>query len=151
MPMSPEQLKKMTNEIVDALTSDEFMGRMRALRKVSAEERIEMAEKLLNVEALGAAGVDLPEGMRVSSRYFEEDVGTFEFGNVDIVGEIKRLDSSFLESLKVNKPELYKKLVTTSFSTTASIACAEKFEGTTIMGTCGGGGAFSVCACGGNC
>ena len=144
-----ERLRKMTDEIIEAITSDEFMRRMNQLKTAPLEERLETARGLLSVDGLRQAGVDLPEGMRVSSRYFEENVGTFEFGNSDVVAELQTAAPGFVEKLRAEKPEVFKRLVSGP-STTTTAACLTA-DGHTVMGSCGGAGAGTVCACGGSC
>jgi hypothetical protein len=144
-----ERLKKMTDEIIEAITSDEFMSRMAQLRTASLDKRLETAQSLLSVDGLRKAGVNLPDGMRISSRYFEENVGTFEFGNVSVLEELQKVDPGFVTTLRAQKLEIYRNLVT-GHSTTTTAAC-ESASGHTVMGTCGGAGAGTVCACGGSC
>ena len=86
--------------------------------------------------------------MRVSSRYFEQEIGTFEFGNVDIVQQIQKLDSAFVKKLQAEKPEILNRLVA-DFSSSAGVQCES--AGAVVMGACGGAGAGTVCACGGSC
>ena len=141
-----EKLRAMTNEIIEAITSDEFLSRMESMREATLQERLEMAQKLLSVEGLRKAGVDLPEGMRISSRYFEEDVGVFEFGNV------REFDEQNAEVLATSSEKLAGvSLEVASMRTEDARLLCVLSTGNVVMGTCGGAGAASICACGGSC
>lgn len=128
---SAEELKKMTDSIIEAITSDEFLERMEEIRKSSIDDRLLRARDLLSIDGLRQAGVNLPDGMRVSSRYFEEGVGLIEFGNID--------------ELHTSIADTYDPIITLKDGSSA------KHAGPIIMGTCGGAGAGTVCACGGSC
>ncbi|MGW4928713.1 hypothetical protein ACWEOH_06115 [Agromyces sp. NPDC004153] len=82
-----ERLVEITSSLIDTLTSPEFIER---LRKVTEDETrsYDAVADTLSIESLRAAGADLPEGFRLSSRTFEDHVhGTrFELGETGLPG-----------------------------------------------------------------
>ncbi|MFE9328209.1 hypothetical protein ACIHDR_43520 [Nocardia sp. NPDC052278] len=67
-----KKLLDATNEMIATLSSPAFVAAMKKLKKTSVDKRLEVASKILTPTALAAAGVKLPSGMRVTSRYFEQ-------------------------------------------------------------------------------
>ncbi len=65
------RLRQMTDQMIDAITSPGFVEAMRQLRQAPVEQRLAQGAKLLNPAKLRTAGVPLPDGMRITSRYFE--------------------------------------------------------------------------------
>jgi len=64
-------LRKITDEMIVAITSPPFVEAMRKLRNTPENKRLAEGARLLQPDALRAAGVPLPKDMRISSRYFE--------------------------------------------------------------------------------
>lgn len=69
------RLRKVTDEMIDAITSPPFVEAMRKLREAAPASRLSEGAKLLSTDALRKAGVPLPKDMLISSRYFEPDSG----------------------------------------------------------------------------
>ena len=69
--IDPARLKKITAEMIAALTSPGYVQAMATLKQTPLDKRLSVAAKLLTPDALKKAGVPLPAGMRISSRYFE--------------------------------------------------------------------------------
>ncbi|QBK30394.1 hypothetical protein [Roseitalea porphyridii] len=80
-----ERLKKMSSEMIDAISSPAFVEAMRKLKETPVEDRLKVGAKLLDPKRLRKEGVPLPDDMRISSRYFEpgkpvisvDDAGAF--------------------------------------------------------------------------
>ncbi|HJP60217.1 MAG TPA: hypothetical protein VJ865_09460 [Gemmatimonadaceae bacterium] len=70
--LAAEKLRKITNDMIDTLSSPAFVAAMTQLKKTPMDKRLAVASKTLTPTALAAAGVKLPPGMRVTSRYFEQ-------------------------------------------------------------------------------
>jgi hypothetical protein len=69
--IDPKRLTKITADMIAAITSPAYVEAMNTLKKTPMEKRLAVATKLLTPDALRKKGVKLPEGMRISSRYFE--------------------------------------------------------------------------------
>lgn len=148
------EFKKATDDLVATLTSDEMLKRMRGFKDLPADDRLAAASKLLSVEGLEKMGVSLPEGMRLTSRYFENDLGAFEFqdtgdGKLGARQRLELLDPEFVQGLKKNHPDILDRI---------DVLDPEMFEGVGIPGgtnlaACGGAGGSiggtGGCACGG--
>ena len=160
--LTRETLDKSTQELIGTLTSGEMINRMRAFKDLAPEDRLAKSADILSVDALVQKGIEVPEGMRLSSRFFEEGVGTFEFGNVstpldplDGFEALKKIDATFAENLKEKYPEIHKKLKFTPFdpSTTTPDNPYSSIPGETALSGCGGAGGSIAgtggCACGG--
>jgi hypothetical protein len=78
------RLREMTDRMIEALTSPPYVEAMRAVRASPEDDRLAEAERRLSPDALRDLGVPIPEGMRISSRYFEkglpEPVEVGDFG-----------------------------------------------------------------------
>jgi hypothetical protein len=64
-------LTKITNDLIQAISSAPFVAAMKTLKATPPEQRLQIASSTLSPAALQAAGVQFPEGMRITSRYFE--------------------------------------------------------------------------------
>ena len=69
--IDPKRLKKITDEMIAAISSPEYVKAMKIMKKTPVEKRLAVATKLLSPDALRKKGVPLPKDMRISSRYFE--------------------------------------------------------------------------------
>ena len=148
------KFKAATDDLVATLTSNEMLDRMRKFKNLPADERLAEAAKLLSVEGLEEMGVSLPEGMRLTSRYFESDLGAFEFqdvgdGKLGARQRLEKLDPDFMKELKFKHPEIIDRI---------DVLNPEIFEGVGVPGgtnlaACGGAGGSiggtGGCACGG--
>jgi hypothetical protein len=78
------KLRRMTDEMIAALTSPPYVEAMRAVRAAPEDERLDEAAKRLSPEALRDLGVPIPDGMRISSRYFEKGFSEpVELGDIE--------------------------------------------------------------------
>ena len=117
MNLDRESLRQSTDEILRSVTSPEFLAQLEAVRRIPRERRIEEAAKRLTPTAMRAAGVNLPEGIRISSRYFEEgedfniELGE-RHGRVPVVPALADMQPGFLDKLRSDRPDLFKQLVT---------------------------------------
>lgn len=66
-----DRLQQMTNSMITAITHPKFVDAMRQIKASPTEDRLSLGAKLLDPNALRAAGVPLPTDMRITSRYFE--------------------------------------------------------------------------------
>lgn len=69
--VNPERLHEITRDMIAAISSPAFVKAMYAMNATPAERRLDVAKDILAPEKLRAEGVPLPEGMRITSRYFE--------------------------------------------------------------------------------
>lgn len=66
-------LKKQTDDIIDLVTSDAFLEKATAVLRTERTKQLEFAAKTMTPMALRESGVEIPDGLRISSRYFEEN------------------------------------------------------------------------------
>lgn len=69
--IDPVKLKQLTDEMIAAISHPAYVAAMNKMKKTPMDQRLSVASKILTPAALKAKGVLLPEGMRISSRYFE--------------------------------------------------------------------------------
>jgi hypothetical protein len=69
--VDPTKLKKITDEMIEAISHPAYVAAMNTMKKTPMDQRLSVASKILTPDALKAKGVPLPDGMRISSRYFE--------------------------------------------------------------------------------
>jgi hypothetical protein len=69
--INAERLTKMTNELIAAISAPPFVAAMKELKVTPTDQRLALASKRLTPTVLSAAGVKFPQGMRITSRYFE--------------------------------------------------------------------------------
>jgi hypothetical protein len=74
--IDPGKLKQLTDEMITAISHPAFVAAMNKMKKTPMDQRLSVASKILTPAALKAKGVPLPEGMRISSRYFEPGIPT---------------------------------------------------------------------------
>jgi len=136
--LDPDRLKSITSDMVEALTSPAYVEAMRVLKSTSNEKRLSEAMRRLNPDALRAEGVKLPEGMRISSRYFEP-----AFKPIELSDEPKK--RNYLKDLYDTDPELVDRLGGLRGKNPALFEeLADKLSGGDISPL-----AFCACACGG--
>jgi len=116
MKLDRESLRQSTDQILKSVTSPEFLAQLEAVRRIPRERRIEEAAKRLTPDAMRAAGISLPEGVRISSRYFEEgedfniELGETR-GRIPVVPALTEIQPGFLDKLRAERPDLFKQLV----------------------------------------
>lgn len=95
MKIDPDILRKEINQMIDALTSPPFVEAMRAVRAVPASQRLAEGAKRLNPDLLREQGVPLPSNMRISSRYFDDELPEpVEVGEVGTMSKSRMSKSS---------------------------------------------------------
>jgi hypothetical protein len=68
-----ERLTVITSSLIDTITSPRFIERMRQFReKAAAGARLGDAADLMSLESLRAAGAQIPDDFRLTSRIFED-------------------------------------------------------------------------------
>jgi hypothetical protein len=71
--LNRERLLRVTNELINAMTSPEFIEKMRLARSVSdTDSGVSAVARLLSIDGLRASGVDIPPDLRLTSRVFED-------------------------------------------------------------------------------
>lgn len=87
-----DRLTKATTSVVEAITSAPFIERMREFRERAARGDVALEEvsQLLSVDGLRAAGAELPDDFRLSSRTFEDfQTGTrIDIRPGNVIGDI---------------------------------------------------------------
>jgi hypothetical protein len=116
MKLERDALKESVNELLKSVTSPEFLAQLEDVRRIPRERRIDEATKRLTPSAMRQAGIKLPDGIRISSRYFEEgDDFTIELGDVTdripVVPAINEIQPGFLDKLRMERPDLFRQLV----------------------------------------
>lgn len=68
-----ERLTRITDSLIQTITSPEFIERMRSFRNVAERtSSFEEAGGLMSIESLREAGAELPDDFRITSRVFED-------------------------------------------------------------------------------
>lgn len=104
------RLRNETQAIIDALTDPAYVAALRAVKEAPTEKRLLEATKRLTPDALRQAGVKLPEGMRISSRYFEKDLprplelGDLPDGKPNPLAKLITSNPGLLDDLRANNP-----------------------------------------------
>jgi hypothetical protein len=116
MNLDRDSLKKESEKILGCVTNPRFLEQLEEIRRVPRDRRIGEAAKRLTPDALRKAGVDVPEGVRLSSRYFEQgedfniELGELP-GRIPVVPAIESIQPGFLDRLRVERPDLFSQLV----------------------------------------
>lgn len=76
MRMQADYLRDQTEKIIALATSPEVLFRLSAVLSAPRGTQLALASDTLTPAALALANVPLPEGIRISSRYFEEGAAT---------------------------------------------------------------------------
>lgn len=69
--LSPERIVQAGEELVRVVTSPQYLEAAAEVNALPVEQRLEAVKELLSVEALRARGLEIPEGLRISPRWFE--------------------------------------------------------------------------------
>lgn len=73
-----ERLIRVTGDVIKTITDQGFVEKMRLAREGADKgEGLDAAAKLLSLEGLREAGVDIPEDFRLTSRVFEDRLSGF--------------------------------------------------------------------------
>jgi hypothetical protein len=143
--LSAERLREITNKMVDAISSPAYVEAMRAVKSAPEGQRLDEAMRRLAPDVLRAQGVPLPEGMRISSRYFEKgyspiEVGELPEGQRNLLKELNEREPGVLDRLRRRDPQFLDNL--------ADLLQPAQFSPVALCG-CAGGGAATVCGCAG--
>ena len=114
--LNKKELKKQTDDIVNAVTSDKFLKELKGIWSAEDNMRLNEAATRFSKENLSKLGIDIPKYTRISTRYFEEnqdyqvDFGeTFEEGN--LLSLLNNAKPGLLDEIRKSNPEEFKKLV----------------------------------------
>jgi hypothetical protein len=148
------RLRESTNRLVSFLTSPEFLEQTRWVFEAPEQERLSAASQRLSVDALRGLGLDLPEGFRMSSRYFEADwpaaieLGNYPDGRINPILQRNAEDPGALDRLRIENPEEFWRIATEGRPQETLQLGTPLVEGggpgRLAWGFCGG--ALSVCA-----
>lgn len=129
-----EALRAQTEQNCQLMTSARFLATWQDVVMGPNRERCERGKMRLNPDALRASGIDVPEGLRISSRYFER---SFE-----------ARDEAVYATLAASSPDLrHADLVPeTSYATAQRGQLTGEMP---MLWACGGFGALSFCGCAG--
>jgi hypothetical protein len=110
-----QRLREQTDRMIDALTDPTYIEAVRVVRSAPDGERLTEATRQLSPDGLRRAGVPIPDGMRISSRYFEPGLpGEVELGDASPTGEtvnvLNQVAPGLLDRLRVEQPELFARL-----------------------------------------
>jgi hypothetical protein len=71
-PNESQRVHQLIEQLNTAVTNPAFLQALRDVGKLPEEQRLKEAQKRLTPKALAAAGVSIPDNLRISSRYFED-------------------------------------------------------------------------------
>jgi len=69
--IDPQKVKKEMDQLITMITHPAFVDAMKQMKASPVSKRRELGTKVLTVKSLKAQGVDIPPGMRLTTRYFE--------------------------------------------------------------------------------
>jgi len=88
-----KRLMVVTNDVIETITSDAFVEKMRAARDASDKDGgMDAVSKLLSLEGLRGAGAKIPDDFRLTSRIFEDKVRGERFEIGPITSKIPDMD-----------------------------------------------------------
>ena len=68
-----ERLRTVTNDVIETITSPQFIEKMRIAReKASEDDGMSAVSQLLSIDGLRKAGAEIPDDFRLTSRMFED-------------------------------------------------------------------------------
>jgi hypothetical protein len=111
-----DKLREVTSEMIEVISSAPFVEAMRAVRAAPEDQRLVEGSRLLNPDALRAAGAPLPKDMRISSRYFETgfpgevELGDLPGGRVNVVNALNHVQPGWLDKLRLEQPEIFREI-----------------------------------------
>lgn len=118
-PLDPDafrDLRDQSEKILKAVTSPEFLAQLEFVRNAPPGERLVEASNRLTPDALRAAGVDIPSGVRISSRYFEDGSDTSieladTLSGTNIVNALNATRPGLLDDLRLRNPDVFRRIV----------------------------------------
>ncbi len=113
--LDKDELRQQTERNCELLKSEAFLEQLDAILNAPEGERIDEAARRLTPKALRSAGVELPKGVRVSSRYFESRLKRpLEFGDVEervnAVTALAEISPGVLEKMHSLDPDVLERI-----------------------------------------
>jgi hypothetical protein len=148
MDFDPAQLREFGRQIVELVSSPEFMEHVQHVFETDESSRLSEAASRLTPAALREAGLPVPEFTRITSRYFEEDpadevVFTDTEAGTDILQVLHDARPGILDDIRDVDDELWKRLKQAELP-------RGRFDPAAGLCVCAGGGpGWSVCVGGG--
>jgi len=87
--INPVKVKKEMDAMIEMITHPAFVDAMKTMKQTPNSKRLALGKEVLSVQSLKSKGVKMPEGMRVTTRYFEP--GTPEVLELRPDGKIKNI------------------------------------------------------------
>ncbi|MYS24722.1 hypothetical protein GA0115240_16804 [Streptomyces sp. DvalAA-14] len=69
--LSPESMREASEQLIRVVTSPEYLELAAEINALPVDERFEATAERLTPEALRTRGLELPEALRISPRWFE--------------------------------------------------------------------------------
>ena len=69
--IDPKKVRQEMETMIEMITHPAFVDAMKTMKASTPKRRIELGKELLTVKALSSSGVKIPDGMRLTTRYFE--------------------------------------------------------------------------------
>lgn len=69
--IDPKKVRAEMEEMITMITEPAFVRAMKEMKETPVSKRRELGKRTLTVDALKAQGVKIPDGMRLTTRYFE--------------------------------------------------------------------------------
>ena len=137
LELDVESLREQTVQNCRMMTTASFLTAWQSVVAAPNEARCQKGQEHLNVDTLRASGIDIPSGMRISSRYFEK---SFE-----------DRDEATYDDLASRTPGLVPPAPVTAFKDdlAGSRERGQLAVEVPALWACAGGGAFTVCGCAG--
>jgi hypothetical protein len=96
---SEEDVAAQTAKLVGVVTSDPFKEIVAELAGYPEPERKQRAGEMLTVEGLRARGVDIPAGLRLTSRVFERPADGAAAPGLDVIAHTEQAPLGWCASL----------------------------------------------------
>lgn len=144
--VDPDELRRAAQDLVNLVTSPEFMKQVQAVSQAEESSRLTEAAKRLTPTALRQAGLQLPKYTRISSRYFEEGRRARELkfidqqASEDILQLLNKARPGILDRIDETDPDLLDKLNEISDGGESMGACICAGGSIGGVGGCAGGG-----------
>lgn len=81
--LDAKELKEQLDKVVALWTHPEMIKVLQTVAQAPAKDREELVRRMANVPALKRRGVPVPEGLKVTTRYFFEDEGGVYTGSFE--------------------------------------------------------------------
>jgi hypothetical protein len=115
--LSPAAIQEQIEALNQVASHPAVISAMKELAELPEEERLDAARRLATPEALRDRGASLPEGFRITTRYFEEpgasiqnQVKLGEIGAPSVLDELERKAPEALAAMRRSRPEMVEEL-----------------------------------------